>query len=162
MSTIGKIKLLTTSGLLVLAVGLFTSGSALPGSTFYDLKRLQEKIFVAVKTNPVDRGNYYSLLLDVRLNELKAVVENRQFDYLRSSSLRYSTTAGLLTELIISRQVGELVPGIQNKFLNHQRIFQKLFDSYPFEANDFGKFIQDDYNYLEIYSNQLNVASVNK
>lgn len=161
MSTTNKVKLIITGGLLILAISILWSTRALPNSEeLYDLKRLQEKIFLRLKTNSNDKINYYNMLLDERLNELVSLIENRQFDYILTSSLRYSTTAGLLTEMIINRQMNDSIPAVQKKFKKHQKIIKELDDSYPKDENEEWKFIQDDYNYLTIYSQQLADAAV--
>lgn len=151
-----RVKLLITAGLLILAFSILLSDRAIPNSeNLYDLKRLQEKIFMAVKTNPRDKKDYYDILLDKRLKELVAIVENGQYDYVLTSSLRYSTTAGRLTELIIDHQIKDSISATQNKFREHQETIKKLASSYPSDENERGKFIQDDFNYLEIYLSQL-------
>lgn len=156
MSLIGKTKLIISGGLLLLAVSIFLSDSALPSSVeLYGLKRLQEKIFMGIKTNPDDKVNYYNLLLDKRLSELVVVVENRQANLILTSSLRYSTTAGLMTEVIKTHRLADAAVATQEKFKEHQKIIRKLDDSYPKDENEEWKFIQDDYNYLAIYSQQL-------
>lgn len=156
MNLIGKIKLVLIGGLLMLAVSLPLSDTAVPSSTnLYNLKRLQEKIFMAVRLNPEEKVKYNLFLLDKRLSELAYLVENRQFDYILTSSLRYSTTAGQATELIISHEVTALVGPAKEKFVAHQKVIQALYNSYPHDENDKGKFIQDDYNYLNIYLDKL-------
>ncbi|KKQ37371.1 MAG: hypothetical protein US55_C0033G0009 [Candidatus Levybacteria bacterium GW2011_GWC2_37_7] len=156
MSLVGKTKLIISGGLLLLAVSIFLSDSALPSSVeLYGLKRLQEKIFMGIKTNPDDKVNYYNLLLDKRLSELVVVVENRQANLILTSSLRYSTTAGLMTEVIKTHRLADAAVATQEKFKEHQKIIRKLDDSYPKDENEEWKFIQDDYNYLAIYSQQL-------
>lgn len=156
MNLINKIKLIISGGLLILAVSLLLSDRALPSSPeLYSLKRLQEKAFMVFKTNPRDKANYYNLLLDKRLNELIAIIESRQSNLILSSSLRYSTTAGLMTEIIKANRLANAVTATQEKFKEHQKIIRKLDDSYPKDENEEWKFIQDDYNYLAIYSQQL-------
>lgn len=156
MSSVTKTKLVLISGILLLTVGLLYSDSALPSSVeFYSLKRLQEKIFMIAKNNPRDKVNYYSLLLDKRLQEIQAVIENRDFNLILSSSLRYSTTAGLMTNLIVTGNLSDLYVPTVEKFKKHQIIFKSLDDNYPKDEGQEWKFIQDDYNYLSIYLQQL-------
>lgn len=163
MSTSIKIKLFITGSMLTLAVSLILSGSTTPNhKNLYGLKRFQEKLFMTVKSKPEDRVNFYLILLDERLSELKFLVENRYFDYILTSSLRYSTTAGLLTRVIIDHQLSDLAPVIQQKFEEHQRIIKILDDSYPKDENEEWKFVQDDFNYLAIYSRQLTDAIGNE
>jgi len=163
MNLISKIKLFAIGGLLLLAIALLLSDRALPSSPeLYSLKRLQEKIFMIVKTNPRDKVNYCNLLLDKRLNELIAVVGNNQSELILTSSLRYSTTAGLMTEIIKAHHLTDASTIAQEKFKEHQKMIRKLDDSYPKDENEEWKFIQDDYNYLAIYSQQLTDAFGNE
>ena len=163
MNLISKIKLFAIGGLLLLAIALLLSDRALPSSPeLYSLKRLQEKIFMIVKTNPRDKVNYYNLLLDKRLNELIAVVGNNQSELILTSSLRYSTTAGLMTEIIKAHHLTDASTIAQEKFKENKKMIRKLDDSYPKDENEEWKFIQDDYNYLAIYSQQLTDAFGNE
>lgn len=110
---------------------------------------------MAVRSNPEERTKYGLILLDKRLSELVYLVESRQSDYILTSSLRYSTTAGQVTELIIPSRLTALVTPTKEKFREHQKIIKKLDDSYPKDESEEWKFIQDDYNYLAIYLQQL-------
>ncbi len=139
------------------------SDKAQPSSVeLYALKRLQEKFFMAIKTNPRDKIDYYNILLDKRLEELKAIIKNRESNLILSSSLRYSTTAGLMTEIIRSNLLTDVVSPTKEKFKKHQEILKNLDDSYPKDEGEEWKFIQDDYNYLSIYSQQLTDVFGNK
>jgi hypothetical protein len=159
MRGIIKIKLGLIGGLLLLIVALIFSDKALPSSPeLYNLKRLQEKIFMLVKTSPQDKVNYYNLLLDKRLEEILAIIQNRDFNLILSSSLRYSTTAGLMTDLIKSNHLTDASSLVLEKFKKHQIIFKNLDDAYPKDEGQEWKYIQDDYNYLSIYSQQLKDA----
>jgi len=155
-----RIQLILSGLLTVLAIALLLSNKAFPNSSnLYNLKRLQEKSFLALRTTPQAKVEYYNSLLDERLNELTFLVDNRHSSYLLTSSLRYSTTAGRLTELISSYKLTESVDPARNKFLKHQETIQNLIDSYPTNENNGGKFIQDSYNYLSIYLDMLSQIS---
>ena len=156
MQLIHRIKLIALGLLSILAVSLWLSNSALPSSqNLYNLKRLQEKLFLAIQTKPDKKVNFYLILLDKRLDELKSLEENREFPYLLPASLRYSTTAGLITELTTDAQLTDSVPAIEKKFRLHQQIIDSLYSTYQHDENNEGRFIQDDYNYLAIYLQQL-------
>lgn len=163
MRLIHKIKLGLIAVIFLLTVGILLSDQALPSSPeLYSIKRLQEKIFMIVRTDPLDKVSYYDLLLDKRLEEIISIIENRDFNLILSSSLRYSTTVGLMTELIISNHMVEASNIAVDKFRKHQEIFKKLDDDFPKDEGQEWKFIQDDYNYLGIYIQQLNDAFGNE
>jgi len=152
MSLKMKMKLGLLGGLMALAVSLFVSGNAMPDSAdLFRLKRLQEKVFMKMKINSEDKVEYYSFLLNKRLNELKYLVEERQYAYILSSSLRYSTTAGLMTEVITANDMDNVIVPTIKMFKEHQLVFSQLVETYPFKDSGEWKFLQDDYNYLEIY-----------
>ena len=60
-----------------------------------------------------------------------------------------------MTEIIGANHLADAAAATQEKFKEHQKIIRKLDDSYPKDENEEWKFIQDDYNYLAIYSQQL-------
>ncbi|OGC47742.1 hypothetical protein A2886_01815 [candidate division WWE3 bacterium RIFCSPHIGHO2_01_FULL_42_13] len=121
----------------------------------YKVKRLQEKIFFTLQSTPLRKVVYYRTLLNTRVQELQNLVKNRNYDYILSSSLRYSTTAGNLTELILQNDLSDQIPPTLEQFKSHQEIFRFLLIDYPTEDNDSWKYLQDDINYLTIYSGFL-------
>lgn len=138
-------------------ISLLLSQSANPNDQpFFGLKRLQEKTFLKLKPDARNKVDYLSSLLDIRLLELKNLVKNKQYDYLLSSSLRYSTFAGQITELVTANNLTDKVDAIKNQFLNHQKLLDALYVAYPKNTENLEyKYIQDDFNYLGIYLDQL-------
>lgn len=144
--------------LAVLTLSLLLSLKANPDMPpFFALKRVQEKIFLKFKSNTEDRLDYMSSLLDTRLVELQNVVKNKNYDYVLRSSLRYSTLAGQITDLIVANNLTDEVPGIKKQFLNHQKFLDGLYVAYPKNIPDNveWKYIQDDFNYLGLYLDKL-------
>ena len=124
----------------------------------FKLKRAQEKTLMLIKRDPSSKVSYYHILLDKRLKEIIFLIIDRRFNKLVFPSQRYATTAGELTEIIISNNLSEMATPTRKIFTKHQNKIQEILDSYPREINDEWKFIQDDFNYLEIYKNQLSEA----
>lgn len=156
MNTLTKVKLALILLLSILTVSLLYSDKIQPNNVeLYTIKRLQEKVFLSIKNNPADKIDYYNQLLDKRLEEFIYLVNNKDYDYFYTASLRYATTAGLMVEMIKSSDLKSAVKPILSKFKDHQIIVQKIYDSYPHAENDRGKFIQDIYNYLDIYIAKL-------
>lgn len=142
--------------LFCLAVALFFSNYATPDyGIIYKLKRLQENVFLKIKSSPVEKVYYESGILDDRLSELKYLVENQKIDYLLKASLRYSATAGKLTDIVKQNYVFDKIPLIQAKFKEHQEIIKGLVVLCQKNDNTECKYIQDDFNYLKIYSDIL-------
>lgn len=156
MNASTKVKLVAICLLSILVISLLYSDKIQPSNVeLYTIKRLQEKTFMSIKSSPIDKINYYNQLLDKRLEEFIFLVSNKEYDYFYSASLRYATTAGLMVEMIKSNDLNSVTKPTLNKFMDHQKIIQKMYDSYPHTENDRGKFIQDIYNYLEIYISKL-------
>lgn len=141
--------------LTALLLALFFSDYANPDSLLYLLKRVQEKAFMRTKGTPSAKADYLSLQLDKRLEELQNLVKNKSYFYLVSSSLRYSTTAGRLTQIVIDNRLKVQSEALEKKFLAHQQVLQDLLDNYPQDLNTEYKYLQDDINYLKLYLEML-------
>lgn len=144
--------------LSLLAISLLLSQRANPDfPPFFALKRIQEKVFLKLKSNAGDRLDYMSSLLDTRLIELQNVVKNKNYDYVLKASLRYSTLAGRITELIVANNMIEQANVTREKFLSHQEIINTLYVAYPknIPDNEEWKYILDDFNYLGLYLDKL-------
>lgn len=156
---ITKVKMGLIAILFVLAVALFLSNYVTPDyGVIYKLKRLQENVFLKIKSSPAKKVDYESFILDNRLSELKYLVENQKIGYLLSSSLRYSATAGKLTDIIKQNYVFNKIPIIQAKFKEHQGVIEGLVALCQKNDNTECKYIQDGANYLKIYSNDLSAG----
>lgn len=144
--------------LAIIALLLLLSLKANPDMPpFFALKRIQEKVFLTTKSAPRDRVDYMSSLLESRLQELQNVVKNKSYDDVLKASLRYSTLAGQITELIETNNLTEKVEIVRDQFLNHQKILDALYVAYPKNIPDNveWKYIQDDFNYLSLYLDKL-------
>ncbi|MBI4136735.1 hypothetical protein HY469_01615 [Candidatus Roizmanbacteria bacterium] len=150
--------------LLIFLVALFVgcaglylfSKDALPSSHLFYAKRMSENIILATKTNPEQRAQYYSELLDIRLKEMQELYDRKEFDLMLSASLRYSTTAGRLTETLKTNQLNTMNAQIKEQFTSHKQSLQSMADTYmKEEEGDRWRFIIDAKNYLEIYEKEL-------
>lgn len=153
-----KIQLSSIMLLVLLALSILISQSADPSMPlFWGLKRVQEKAHMKLKTTPEAQIDYLSVLLDVRLGELESLVKNDNTNYILPSSLRYSTTAGQITELLMANNFGDKVESIKTQFENHKKVLQNLYEIYPKNTEDIEyKYIEDDINYLDLYLDKLN------
>lgn len=144
--------------LIIFALSLILSQKANPDiPPLFTLKRLQEKAFFKLKSSPLSKGAYLESLLEVRLEELENLVDSRSYNYILSSSLRYSATAGELTNLVVSNNLKGEMDHLKNIFSKHQKRLLYLTDKYPKDipGNEEWKYIQDDFNYLGLYLDQL-------
>lgn len=158
MNTKVKIQLGLIVILIIIASSLILSQKASPSlSPLFKLKRLQENTFLKLKSNPKDKINIMSSMLDSRLEEIKNLVESKNYNYVLNASLRYSTLAGQITELTITNNFKDKVPAITDQFTTHQKVLLNLYEIYPknIPGNVEWKYIQDDYNYLKLYLDKL-------
>lgn len=108
-----------------------------------------------LKFSPESKVKYYEVLLEKRLKDLSTVIDDGEPSYILSSSLRYSTTAGQLTEYMQKNNMKGDVPTVLNIFKEHQKTLSELINSYPKDRDGEWKYIQDDINYLDTYSEYL-------
>ncbi len=153
---ITKIKLGAIVLLLFFAAALLLSNYAIPGyGPIFGLKRFQENAILKTLRLPAQKADFESTVLDKRLSELKYLVENQKIGYLLTASLRYSATAGKLTDIIKQNVILDKIPATQAKFREHQKIIEGLMAVCQKNDNTECKYIQDDANYLKIYSDNL-------
>lgn len=144
--------------LIVLAISLILSQNANPDNTpLFALKRVQEKVYLKLKSNPASKVDYMSFMLDSRAQELDNIVKNKSYGQVLKASLRYFTLAGQITDLIIDNNLKDKVQPIKAQFLNHQKIIYATYVYYPknLPENEEWKYILDDVNYLKLYLDKL-------
>lgn len=143
--------------LVLLAGSLLLSLKASPDMLpFFALKRVQEKVFLKLKSNPADKIDYMSGMLDSRLQELQSVFNRKNYDFILPSASRYSTLAGQITDLVVANNMTGKVSALKEQFLNHQKILDALYIAYPKNTENVEyKYIQDDFNYLRLYLDKL-------
>jgi len=152
-----KIQLGAIFVLVVLVLSLILSQKASPDfPPLFSLKRIQEKAFLTFKSNPVEKVDYMSNLLDHRLQELQNVFNHKNYEYILPSANRYFTLAGEITDLIIANHLTDKIEPIKKQFLSHQKVLNDLYILYPKNTdNTEYKYIEDDINYLKLYLDKL-------
>jgi len=144
-----KIKLGVLAILAVLLLGLMFSEKTDPAfEALWLIKRSEEKVYTKFKTGQ-DRIDYNYVMLNRRLKELESLVAGKNYNFILSASLRYSTTAGQLTEMVTDTHKLAMI------FMEQRKVLQELLDKYPKDVNEEWKYIQDDINYLDIYLDKL-------
>jgi len=109
-----------------------------------------------LKTNPSDKVDHMSLLLDRRLEELNNQVNGKSYGYILPSASRYSTLAGQITDLIVVSNIKDKVASVTDQFKNHQKVLQKIYVIYPKNTENVEyKYTEDDINYLNLYLDKL-------
>lgn len=157
MSTKIKIQLGLIAFLVILVLSLILSQTANPDfPPLFALKRIQEKVFLSLKSNPQDRLDYMRILLNTRLEELNNQVKRQSYSHILPSASRYSTLAGEITDSIIANNMKDQVAPTQDQFTQHKKVLNDIYVIYPKNTDNWEwKYIQDDINYLGIYLDQL-------
>ncbi len=155
-----KIQLGLIAVLVVVVIALIVSQNASPDfPPFFALKRIQEKVFLNLKSSPQQVIDYKRSLLNNRLEELSSQVNRKSYGYILPSAQRYSTLAGEITETVISNNMKDQIPSIINQFNDHKKVLQDLYVIYPKNTDNWEwKYIQDDINYLDLYLDKLSQA----
>ena len=151
-----KLGLIVVLGIIVFL--LLNVNNAIPGSPLFAVKRLEEKVFLKLKSSPEDKISYQSFLLETRLKELAELANQKKYSYILEASLRYSATAGNLTELIVQNSQEDQAAQTIRQFEQHKTKLQNIYISYPMEDTE-GKYLLDDKNYLDLYIEKLKQLS---
>lgn len=102
-----------------------------PGSIYYPLKRLIEKILVNFQIDPKSKASFYENLVQTRLAELKYVAEKNYLDQVERSSQRVSYQVGILTDYLIAQELDDKKGQIVNLYGQDKVILEQLRDKYP-------------------------------
>src|SRR5258708_138441 len=79
----------------------------------FQFKRLQEKFYLSLRNSPETKLDYQKTLLNNRAQELRYLVETKNYRYILTSSLRYSATAGNITNLIADAGLKDRIDEVQ-------------------------------------------------
>ena len=124
------------------------------GGISYLLKRIGEKISMFFAFSDERKIHNYKKLVNVRLSELKYVIENKEMGYFEKSTQRYFTTVGELTNLLIASNMKSEFISVKDELSSHIPVLIKLRDSYDPGTAEW-RFVEDDINYVKGYINNL-------
>lgn len=125
-----------------------------PDGMSYLLKRISEKINLFFSFSNENKIKNYRKLVNVRLSELKFIIEKRQMGYFEKSTQRYFTATGQLVEFLVSSNIkGEFMP-VKEELITHIPVLIKLRDSFDFGTAEW-RFVEDDINYVKGYIDDL-------
>lgn len=152
-----RIQLGAISVLIIIVLALLLSQNANPDNpALFGLKRVQEKAYLKLNSNPQDKVDYLSSLLDARLKEFENVIKNESYSYMWSSSIRHSTFAGQITDLIVGNNLQDKANEIRKQFEDHKKRLDMLYVAYPKNTDNVEwKYILDAINYLNTYLDKL-------
>src|SRR5260221_14531904 len=149
-----KIILAIVIGIVLIGGVVFLARWAYPDiPPLYNLRRFEEKIIEYTKTTPDARADYYTHLLQNRLDDIPYVGGSQEYPLFLSTSLSYSATAGTLSNWIISHSLKSRKATTLTLFNKHSAMLKKILSKK--DTQDEWKFIQDDVNYLSIYKGKV-------
>ena len=122
----------------------------------YLLKRLGEKVkLIFLSLSPSQKSAYYRELLARRLAELKFLIEKPEMAYFKTATIRYSTTAGMLTEYVLkNKDLVEERKKVVELLSSHLPVVEKLREVYDYDTAEW-RFVKQDADYLQLYLAQL-------
>ncbi|KKR86104.1 MAG: hypothetical protein UU32_C0022G0009 [Candidatus Woesebacteria bacterium GW2011_GWB1_41_10] len=127
-----------------------------PGDDYkYVIKRLKEKVVLFFfSASPNKKINFYKNLIDIRLAELKYVVERKDIANFQTVSQRYTATNGEATDLVLEKGTKGDREKLIGKFKSHIPLLTKLEEPYVPDNSEW-RFLQDNINSLESYISRL-------
>lgn len=139
---------------LFVSCNVYATQKVNPSSGSYQIKRLEEKIILLFKFSSQAKVDYYKVLLDKRLEELVYVVNSKDLANIEKTSQRYETTAGQLTEFILTKNLGSQKELLIKIFERHSKEIEKLRGVFVFDTGE-RRLVENDINSLKIYSSKL-------
>ena len=121
----------------------------------YVFKRLGEKItMVVLSFSPDKKVDYYQKLIEVRLRELKYVVDTKDLANIQTVNQRYFSTAGQTTEYVKKNNLSQHKEKLRNLFTEHLGVLEVLKKSFNDTTAEW-RFLEHNVDYLKIYTTQL-------
>lgn len=120
------------------------------------VKRFKEKINLLILTPfPSRKIDFYTKLIDVRLAELKYIIDKKDPDKIETSSIRYATTVGWLTEMLDANKGSDFQKkAAKDLMVKHLEVVNKLKGAYNDTTAEW-RFVENDANFLKTYISQL-------
>lgn len=120
----------------------------------YIFKRFNEKIGIFFTFSNGSKVDNYKKLVDIRLSELKFVVDNKQMAFFEKSTQRYFTTAGQLTDFVVLKKMTSEYSAVREMLASHIPVLTQLRDTFNYTTAEW-RFVEDDINYAKTYMNKL-------
>jgi len=148
-------KTIINLSLFIIVVLIFALGiNVTPVHKAGAMDRVFEKINLFLHFSPASKAEYWQKLVDVRLTNLKSIVEQNNLDLIEETSSRYSTYVGRYSDYIINNQIRsqkEIAIGMFNK---HLETLPSLQAKYKYDSA-WWLLIQHDINTLNIFKEKI-------
>ncbi len=120
-----------------------------PNSFFYPLKRISEKVVVYFYFDSNKKADYYQNLVQVRLAELKYIVDKDFRDQVERSTQRVSYQIGILTDYVVGKKLNNKQQSLADLYKSYRIILEKLRDKYP-ENSSYWMLVQHIINSIDL------------
>lgn len=126
-----------------------------PGTRFYPLKRVWEKIVYQLSSSPTQRVIYYDKLITTRFAELQYVTNNKLLGEVEKSSQRFNYTVGEFVKSVQKTEDKHInFSSYIKRFEEYSNHLLSLRDLYPANSS-YWLLIQQNIDTLKILSEQL-------
>lgn len=139
-------------GIAFFGLFLLLSRDTMPNSGMYSFKRVKEKLVSISKRDREEKIDYQIQLLKERMKEIDFIYHSKNRYLLLSTSMRYSSTAGKLTNLVLLNNIPAQKKLVYEIFSKDKLKLKKLEVEYKWFEK---KFIADAYYSLGQYQNML-------
>ena len=133
--------------------GEYIVGPALPKKVT-GIGKVFERANLFLRFSPDSKAGYWRKLVDRRLTELVAVVEENNLDMFEETTSRYSTYVGRYSDYILAKNLDNQKEITRKMFAKHLEILEPLRDKYEFESA-WWLLLQHDINTIRIFSDKL-------
>lgn len=121
----------------------------------FSWKRLQEKLsLMLLFYSKPKKAEYLGKLSEIRLAELKFVIENNQVSFLESSSVRYASSIGDYADFIIINNLTDEKNNSTKILVDEMTIIQNLEKKFDDTTAEW-RFIKQDADTINIFLPQL-------
>lgn len=127
-----------------------------PNNNFsYGVKRIKEKILLNIFSFSKNKqSDYMRKLVNIRLVELKYVVDHNEMGTFENATKRYFTSAGQYTAFLSKYDLTDKKNDFAKELEKHIPVLEKLRDKYNPAIAEW-RFLHDDINYAKIYLSKL-------
>lgn len=124
--------------------------------TFYKAKRFEERVILSLMPTTDAKAEYRGTLLNKRLQELVNIGSGQKYDYFVPASQRYDTTAGELTQLIVTNNLKGRAKPTQEEFTKHKVVIKYLLEHHVSDKfPNLWAMVGGTLDYLDLYSTEL-------
>lgn len=122
----------------------------------YGLKRFKEKLLLILPFRSAkSKAELYEQFTKNRLAELKYVVDQKDMANFENATTRYFTTVGQFADFLTKNGTADQKSQAVRNLSSHIPVLEDLRDTFEGQEKAEWRFMQDDINYVKMYTEQL-------